>query len=200
MSILTEANEFYIAYANRDPWEDAAFGTVKRMENDVRGRFGEKIISDALHCSQAMTFDMDFTNANNHDDGHYDLKVNGVRIEIKTSCRTEKCVWQHEPLYRANVCDLVVFLDFDYDLLHLSVIPSTDLPLDRPSPYFIGKKGTLRNGKTDGYKLDFSNKTIKDLAKFGLIKTYDASVQSTDLTCFLEEKINEFIQSISTSN
>ena len=84
---------------------------------------------------------MDYTNSNKHFDGHYDLKVNGRRIEVKTSCQTSKGVWQHEPLYAEEVCDLVIFIDFGYDFFHISVIPSKDLPLGRTSPYFINKKG-----------------------------------------------------------
>ena len=193
MNILEKANQFYRNYAKADSWETAVFANVKRMENDTRGQFGEQLVSEALHLNENFVFDMDSTNSNVHPDGHYDLKVNGVRIEVKTSCRTTSTVWQHEPLYAEAVCDLVVFIDFDYDVFHISVIPSIDLPLGRTSPYFINKKGTLRKNKDDGYKLDFSMKTIRDLTSFGLTRTFDADASIQDIADYIGGKLNEFV-------
>lgn len=192
MNILEKANQFYKNYAKADSWETAIFANVKRMENDTRGQFGEQIISEALHLNENFVFEMDSTNSNVHSDGHYDLKVNGVRIEVKTSCKSSN-TWQHEPLYAEAVCDLVVFIDFDYDVFHISVIPSRDLPLGRPSQYFINKKGTLRKNKDDGFKLDFSAKTIRDLTSFGLTRTFDSNATVQDIVDFIGGKLNELI-------
>ena len=185
MSILEKANQFYKDYAKIDPWEDAVFAKVKSMQNDTRGQFGEQIVSEALHLNEAFVFDMDSTNSNKHADGHYDLKVNGIRIEVKTSCHTSSMTWQHEPLYTEDACDLVVFIDFSYDLFHISVIPSRDLPLGRDSDYFGNKHGHLRKNKDDGYKLDFSKKTIGDLTRFGLTQTFDANATIQDVATFI---------------
>lgn len=193
MNILEKANEFYRDYAKVDPWEDAIFAKIKRMQNDTRGQFGEKIVSEALHLNENFVFDMDCTNSNKHADGHYDLKVNGVRIEVKTSCHTSGGTWQHEPLYAEDVCDLTIFIDFSYDFFHISVIPSKDLPLGRDSQYFINKKGHLRKNKDDGYKLDFSQKTIRDLTAFGLTQTFNADATTQDIANFIGGKLNEFV-------
>lgn len=193
MNILEKADQFYKDHQQEDTWETATFVSIKRMENDARGEFGEKIISEALHLDESFFFDMDSTNSNVHPDGHYDLKINNVRIEVKTSCRTSNRVWQHEPLYVEEACDLVIFVDFDYDNFYISVIPSKDLPLGRMSPYFINKKGTLRKNKDDGYKLDFSMKTIRDLTSFGLTSTFDSNATIQDIASFVGGKIHEFI-------
>lgn len=193
MNILEKADQFYRNYAKEDSWETAIFANIKRMENDTRGQFGEQLVSEALHLNENFVFDMDSTNSNVHSDGHYDLKVNGIRIEVKTSCRTSQTVWQHEPLYAEAVCDLVVFIDFDYNVFHISVIPSNDLPLGRTSPYFVNKKGTLRKNKDDGYKLDFSAKTIRDLTAFGLTRTFGAEATVQDVAKYIGGKLNEFI-------
>ena len=191
--IALQAKEFYETYSAKDPWEQSAFRWVKKMENDTRGQFGERMISEALHLHSNFTFDMDYNNQNLHEDGHYDLKINGKRIEVKTSCRTVGGSWQHEPLYADDKCDIVIFVDFDYDNLHLSVLKSEDLPLGRTSEFFKNKKGCLRKNKDDGYKLDFSNKTIRDLIAFGLAKTYDATVTVEQISEFLGDRINELI-------
>lgn len=43
-SILEKGKEYYNNYSQKDPWENATFSIIKKMENDVRGSFGEKII------------------------------------------------------------------------------------------------------------------------------------------------------------
>ena len=192
MNILEKADQFYKDYAKADTWETAVFANVKRMENDTRGQFGEKLVSESLHLKEKFVFDMDCTNSNVHSDGHYDLKVNGIRIEVKTSCKSGTS-WQHEPLYAEAVCDLVIFIDFDYDTFHISIIPSRDLPLGRPSKYFIRKQGTLRKNKDDGYKLDFSAKSIRDLTNFGLTRTFNSNATIQDIADFIGGKIDEFI-------
>lgn len=42
MSFIDEANSFYKSYCNADPWDIAPFSSIKKMENDTRGQFGEK--------------------------------------------------------------------------------------------------------------------------------------------------------------
>lgn len=192
-SILEKGKEYYNNYSQKDPWENATFSIIKKMENDVRGSFGEKIISEALHQINELSFDMDYTNKSIHEDGHYDIKINGLRIEIKTSCRTVASVWQHEPLYADSSCDIVIFIDFDYDDFYISIVDCNDLPLGHTSCLFPNKKGTLRKNKNDGYKLDFSRKNINNLVDLGLSKKFTAKATIEDITSFVGEKVCELI-------
>lgn len=187
--ILEEIYDYYTKYTTVDKWENAKFKYLKKMENDTRGEFGEKFISNILHLDNYFVFEMDTTNNSTHNDGHYDLKVNGKRIEIKTSCCTGSGVWQHEPLYSNDKCDLVIFVDFDYDEFHITVVESSDLPLGKESPLFPRKHATLRKNKDDGYKLDFSKTTIKKLKEFGVCRTYDEMSDYYDIKDFIKEQI-----------
>lgn len=54
MSFIDEANSFYKSYCNADPWDIAPFSSIKKMENDTRGQFGEKIISEAFHLDSKI--------------------------------------------------------------------------------------------------------------------------------------------------
>ena len=56
MSFIDEANSFYKSYCNADPWDIAPFSSIKKMENDTRGQFGEKIISEAFHLDSKKYF------------------------------------------------------------------------------------------------------------------------------------------------
>ena len=60
-------------------------------------------------------FDTLISDNNIKSDGHYDLKVENQRVEVKTACA--ETTFQHEPLYRANVCDIVIFIDICYNYI-----------------------------------------------------------------------------------
>lgn len=195
MSFIDEVNSFYKSYCNADPWDIAPFSSIKKMENDTRGQFGEKIISEAFHLDSKNTFDMDYGNGNHHEDGIYDLKINNKRIEVKTSCHTKSFTWQHEPLYEKDVYDYVIFIDFTYDCFYISYVSREELPLSingaKKVPTLFGtKKGTLRKEKMDGYKLDFSRKTISLLNQAGRCKVFNDLSTLEDIKNFISGVFN----------
>lgn len=164
-----------------NPWDTAIFGDLYRLPNDTRGKFGEQVISKLIHYLN-WDIQMDASDVNSHDDGHYDIKANNLRIEVKTACRGTNESWQHEPLYDNainDVCDYIVFLDFSYDCYYLTVCKSMDLPLGgRSNPVMFGNKhGTLRKNKDDGYKFDFSRTTINTAIKAGVCKQFNADTE-----------------------
>lgn len=191
--ILDDINDYYAKFTQKDEWEDAPFAKIKKMENDTRGEFGEKLISNILHLDKDFIFDMDTTNNSIHNDGHYDLKINGKRIEIKTSCCTAAKLWQHEPLYKDNQCDIVIFVDFNFDEFYITVLKSDDLPLGKDSDFFPNKHATLRKNRDDGWKLDFSQTTLKNLANFNVCATFTPNTPYEDIKNFIKEKLNELI-------
>lgn len=186
INLIPDINEHYHTFQKQDNWEQSDLCFLKKMENDVRGKFGELLISRWLHKIPDCIMEQDVSDNSKHDDGHYDLKACGQRIEVKTSCLSTNC-WQHEPLYKENACDIVFFLDFSYNnMCYFSIVRSIDLPLGRDSDIMPGKHGTLRKNKDDGYKLDFSFKTLSDLAKVNKMLSFNVS--SVD-----EEQVLDFI-------
>lgn len=169
------------------PWETALFKDVYNMTNDARGAFGEQLISGTIHAL-GWEIQCDVTNKNVHDDGHYDIKANNHRMEVKTSCLSNS--YQHEPLYKENVCDYVIFIDFYYDKFYVSVVKNEELPLDKDNKTLFGRKhGTLRRNKDDGYKLDFSPATIQQLTKAKRCKVFYDDTTVEDIATFLKELI-----------
>jgi hypothetical protein len=153
----------------KNPWIDSPYEKINLLTNDTRGKLGEQILSKVFH-NIPCHIDQDISDNSIHEDGHYDLKVDNLRIEVKTSANIK--MWQHEPLYTEEFCDLVVFLDFTPDSYYVSFLRTTDLPLGNESNFFPNKHGHLRPNKNTGYKLDFSNKTFKDLMKMGVCKNF----------------------------
>ena len=156
------------------------------MENDCRGKIGEIIVSNSLHKFSDLFFNLDISDINKHEDGIYDLKINNKRIEVKTSCHTADFCWQHEPLYKENKCDIIIFIDFTYNSFYISYCLDEELPLGKDNELLFGKKhGTLRKNKDDGYKLDFSRATIKKLIENNRCKEFSDKTNYDEIANFL---------------
>ena len=191
--ILEKLHDYYLQTHVNSPWENAKFKDIYYMTNDARGQFGEKLISEIFHALR-YAIDKDVSNVNIHPDGHYDIKVNGKRLEVKTSCLSSSLMWQHEPLYKENVCDGVIFIDFDCNVFYITIVKNDELPLGKSVEKLFGRKhGTLRKNKDDGYKLDFSRTTINNLIKENRCKKFDSGVSMEDLKHFVEEHFNDVL-------
>ena len=186
--ILEMAHDWYEKTRKTSPWDTALFKDVYNMTNDARGAFGEHIFSKAIH-SLKWNIQVDTSNSNIHEDGHYDIKANNQRIEIKTSCLSTNG-WQHEPLYKNDECDWAVFIDFYYDFFYITIIKNNDLPLGKDSEFFKGKHATLRKNKSDGYKLDFSQKNINNLIKKNKCKKFNPDATIDEISIWIQEGFN----------
>lgn len=168
--IVTMINNSYAEERlKNNPWHNSPYANFLKLGIDARGRLGEEIISQAINISNNsnIIINEDITNVNAKGKGiHYDMKINNKLIEIKTAYRDKANAWQHENLY-VSASDIVVFVDFDYTGIYISVIPNEKLPLGKDSEIFGRKHGTLRKNKDDGYKLDFSLTTLSTFLKYG---------------------------------
>jgi hypothetical protein len=186
---------------NNDPWQDSPYRDFLNLTLDTRGKLGEQIISQALSNSgnANIIIEEDTSDVNVKGDGvHYDMKINGLLIEIKTAYRGKNNNWQHENLY-VSAADMSIFLDIDYQGLYITVIPEKLLPLGKDSPIFGRKHGTLRKNKDDGYKLDFSQTTLKTFFTHGedYCKYFDESEASLEnIGQFIAERICAYADSI----
>lgn len=195
-------HEAYVAEEKKNNnWVNSPYREFHKLSIDSRGKTGEIIISKAIKAynSPAITIEEDVSDVNAKGDGvHYDIKINGQLIEIKTAYRGNSATptWQHENLYR-TCADMAIFLDFDYEGLYLSVIPTDLLPLGKDSEIFGRKHGTLRKNKDDGYKLDFSCTTFKNLIDNGFSWYFDADVATMEnLGEYITERILEYVDSL----
>lgn len=197
-------NDAYEAEEKKnDPWRDSPYKNFRKLSIDGRGKIGELIISRAITeaCNESIVINEDVSDVNKKgDDIHYDIKVNNILIEIKTAYRGNSSIsWQHENLYKTGV-DMAIFLDFDYNGIYLSVIPETLLPLGKDSEIFGRKHGTLRQHKDDGYKLDFSPTTLKNLHAHGYSYYFDIDNATLEnIGKYIVERILNYVDSISKS-
>ena len=172
-------------------WEGSVFEKIANANNDARGEMGEIWFSEWVNNLTTLIINTDRTNSSIKLDGHYDMKINGARVEIKTAVRGASKTWQHEPLYTNEFCDYVVFIDIDFDKVFLTIVHTNELPLLESSVIFPNRMATLRKNKDNGYKLDFSNKTISDLQKVGRCLTITFNTAPIEIGSFIEQFLSQ---------
>jgi hypothetical protein len=202
LEIETMIHEAYVVEQEKNnPWHDSPYRDLINLTIDARGKIGEAIVSKALHQieNSRIIIEEDYSDINiKGNNAHYDMRINGLNIEIKTAYRGKNGSWQHENLYR-SAADMTIFVDFDTEGIYFSVIPEELLPLDDYNSLFGNrKKATLRQNKDDGYKFDFSATTHKTLAAHGdkYAKFFIADEASlTDIGSFISERILDYVDS-----
>lgn len=189
---MIESINYFIKSQNESPWNTAIFKDIYYLSNDARGKFGEQFISQLLHILN-WNIQEDASDKTIRSDGHYDIKANNLRLEIKTACYSSNSSWQHEPLYDDDACDYVIFLDFHYNYYYLTICKNSDLPLGGRSniKMFGNKHGTLRKNKDNGYKFDFSNTTIKTALNAGICKQFLANDSLSTVAIWFNECFKE---------
>ena len=184
-----------------DPWRDSPYKELLGLTIDQRGKIGEAIVSTSIKkaSNDNIIVEEDISDVNaKPNEMHYDIKVNGQFIEIKTAYRGKQHSWQHENLYK-KAATMTIFIDFDYHGLYVSIFPESELPLDKDSPIFGRKHGTLRQNRDDGYKLDFSLTTFKNFAKYGndYSKYFEAEEANLEnIGIFITERILAYVESL----
>lgn len=173
------------------PWAGSVFEDMISFSVDKRGELGEKWFSAWINKSN-IEIQEDITTQTVKENGHYDMLANEKRLEIKTAYKGSSNSWQHENIYRENKCDLNFFLDIDYDCIYLSMVKREEIPFEYNDFFGARKRATLRAGKTDGYKFDFSKTQINLLKKKNrLLKIDPEKTTEKDIVDFLERMLRE---------
>ena len=182
------------AYISRnDYWNGSIFEKLAALQNDERGKWGEKFLHSLLTCA-CIPSQWDGDSNTNQSDGTYDLKLlnqHQTRIEVKTSA--SEANWQHEPIISEPDWDLLILIDLNYDHLFLSIFTHDELkPILIPGiskHVHLGVGAHLRKSKNAGYKFDLSPASMQRSLTHGYTFSYDMNApDDTGLLEFLRSK------------
>ena len=195
MNIPELIHEEKIKQNTNNPWETSPYKEFPELTIDARGKIGERICSISCKTKSNIIIEEDISDVNaKGNNTHYDIKINGKYIEVKTSYRDKNDNWQHENIYKnSEHCDAVLFIDFDYHGIHFSLFKTKDLPLSTDSPFFPSKHATLRKNKDDGYKLDFSRRTISNFKNNHYIFLSENNVTFDEIGNFIEKELFNYV-------
>jgi hypothetical protein len=156
--ILTEA---------QDKWldENSKYREYRNLQIDKRGSFGERFFAETLLKLYPRRIEY-----NDGDQGDWDLKINRIKFEIKTSSLDVSNKFQNEGLKRDGDYDGVLFLGIAPNNLYIKFIKKSDIDFDNLVVHSStgttrlhnrGKDGTNKRATGAGYKCDFKLTEMK---------------------------------------
>jgi len=179
---------------NKDAFNDCEYKIVNTLKPEYAGQLGEDFINNI--CKECK-IPKNHAKKKNTEDGTYDMKIKGKRVEIKTARLGTKGRWQHETL-RNEGCDFYLFLDIHPENIYLSLLKKFDLSKEidfirvyKDTKRERGKKATLRKGATDVFKLDLSIKEMKQLVEQKKTFVINKKTSFEEINKFIVEKLKQ---------
>lgn len=158
-------------------WYSSPFYPIKTLEIDQRGAVGERICVAILSkCGYEVDYEADVTRQ--HKD--YDLRCQGMRVEVKTATRGAKSkTFQHESILRNAHWDGIILLDIAPNNIYVACRLNSEVPWVESDPLW-GR--CHRRKDSTHFKWTLSVKQhqaldteVKDIADFQ--RCFDAMVQ-----------------------
>lgn len=75
---------------------------IRYLQIDKRGSFGERLLRDIF--SKERNIALEYQDG---DQGEWDIKINGIKIEVKTSSLDVNNKFQNENIKNTNECDFI---------------------------------------------------------------------------------------------
>lgn len=148
-------------YKKDQKWMGSHFEYLARLTNDSGGKVGERFINGFCNVNQIPC---EYKQRGEVRNGPYDILINGQKVEIKTATLGRNGSLQHESLRNNEQYDFLLFVDVFPDYYYVTILPKFNLA---EKSELLGRKPHLRKGTTDVYKLDFTEKILKNLVREG---------------------------------
>lgn len=116
---------------------------IRYLQIDKRGSFGERLLRDIF--SKERNIALEYQDG---DQGEWDIKINGIKIEVKTSSLDVNNKFQNENIKNTNECDFICFIGIAPNNLYMKLEKIDEI--DFSKLHNRGERGTGA-----GYKWDF---------------------------------------------
>ena len=142
-------------------WVKGAFMQIRALTPDTRGELGEEFVERLL---VSLGYTVERSNVTDRTKKHWDLRVNGVALEIKTATVGKSGrSFQHENIEKDRDYDGIVLLDIAPDAIYLTAASKKDLPFNSPNDLWTkSPKQMHRRAHGIQYKWDLSIKDVAD--------------------------------------
>lgn len=138
--------------AKTSKWRsDCKFARIRYLQIDKRGSFGERLLRDIF--SKERNISLKYQDG---DQGDWDIEINGIKIEIKTSSLDVNNKFQNEHIKNTDKCDYICFIGVAPNSLYLRLEKIDEI--DFSKLHNRGERGTGA-----GYKWDFKAKDMQEV-------------------------------------
>ena len=142
-------------------WHESDYKSIKELEIDGRGRFGEALIERII---TTLGYDAESNGATDRTKKHWDIRdnSNGLDIEVKTATLGNKKTFQFEGFEKDRDYHAVILLGIAPSALYLTIAKKAEMPFNKPNDLFtVNPKKMHRRGHGIQYKWTLSENDCK---------------------------------------
>ena len=145
-------------------WTGSKFELIRQIQIDKRGSFGERFFHRILFHIYNRRIIVEYKDG---DPGDWDLSVNGIRFEIKTSSLDINNKFQNENIKDHGMYDGILFLCIAPNQLYIKFTKKEDIPFDKLHDRRRGTANNIKQKVTGaGYKWDFKINEVLAVKKY----------------------------------
>lgn len=145
-------------------WIGSTFECIRNLQIDKRGSVGERFFQRVFTFSE-FSRRIEYKDG---DQGDWDLKVNNIRLEVKTSSIDVNKKFQNEGIRKTEkTYDGILFLGIAPENIFFKIIKYSEIPFDKLHCREKAKTGV-------GYKWDFKEHQMLKFSSFD----FDENIQS----------------------
>ncbi|MDR2526388.1 MAG: hypothetical protein LBC92_00750 [Rickettsiales bacterium] len=155
-------------------WKNSKFLKQRMIQIDKRGSVGERFFAEVLLKLYPRRIEY-----KDGDQGDWDLKINKIKFEIKTSSLDKNSKFQNESLKRNGDYDGILFFGIAPNDLYVKIVKKEDIDFNKlelrsdtgiTKLHNRGKDNTENKATGAGYKCDFKIFEMKKVSTMQDIK------------------------------
>lgn len=178
-------DEFLMKQTENTLWKSGVYKDLNLLKPDYTGQFGEKVFYKLV---KKKIDNIEFHDERMTKDGTYDMKINNMKVEIKTARIGNKHTFQYENLHSYG-CDIYVLLSFLPNKYYISIFPKKESI--QKTFEITGRKVHLRKDATDKHKITLSYSNLQKMNNKRLnTLCVDKTMSSHHLDSFLKQFFN----------
>lgn len=130
---------------------DSKYIRIRHLQIDKRGSFGERLLRDIF--SKERNIKMAYQDG---DQGDWDIKINEIKIEVKTSSLDVNDKFQNENIKNTANCDYICFIGIAPNNIYLRLEKMSEIDFSK-----LHNRGGRGTGA--GFKWDFKLEEMQEI-------------------------------------
>lgn len=130
---------------------DSAYIRIRHLQIDKRGSFGERLLRDIFAKERNISLSY-----RDGDQGEWDIKINDIKIEVKTSSLDVNNKFQNEHIKDTTKCDYICFIGVAPNSIYMRLEKISEIDFSR-----LHNRGARGTGA--GYKWDFKKEQMQEI-------------------------------------
>lgn len=130
---------------------DSKYIAIRHLQIDKRGSFGERLLRDVFAKERNISLVY-----KDGDQGDWDIQINGIKVEVKTSSLDVNKKFQNEHIKQTDLCDYICFTGVAPNSIYMRLEKIDEIDFTK-----LHNRGARGTGA--GYKWDFKASEMTEI-------------------------------------